>query len=55
LAASIAEEFAVDSELIRGADGIFDVVVDGELIFSKHQENRFPEAPEILETLRTRA
>ena len=45
----------MDSELVRGNDGIFDVVVDGDLIFSKHQKSRFPEAPEILEALRARA
>ena len=44
----------MDSELVQGADGIFDVLVDGEVIFSKHREKRFPEAPEILETLRAR-
>ena len=43
------------SELVRGSDGIFDVVVDGERIFSKHETDRFPTHAEILEALRRRA
>ena len=34
--------------LIRGDNGIFDVVVDGALLFSKHAEGRFPDEDEIL-------
>jgi selenoprotein W-related protein len=34
--------------LIRGDDGVFDVVVDGMLLFSKHETGRFPESGEIL-------
>jgi len=30
---------------------VFDVVVDGELIFSKHEAGRYPEAEEILARL----
>jgi len=32
--------------------GQFDVEVDGKVIFSKHQQHRFPEHGEILATLR---
>jgi selT/selW/selH-like putative selenoprotein len=45
----------VRSELVRGDDGIFDVSVDGERIFSKHEAHRFPTAQEILARLRQRA
>ena len=34
-------------ELIGGARGIFDVAVDGKVIFSKFAVDRFPEAGEI--------
>jgi selenoprotein W-related protein len=37
--------------LIAGRGGIFDVEVDGEMIFSKHEQGRFPEDNEILEKL----
>jgi len=39
---------------VRGSDGIFDVVVDGERIFSKHETDRFPTSREILAALRQR-
>ena len=38
-------------ELIEGSNGVFDVVVNDVLIFSKHTENRFPEEQEILTAL----
>jgi selT/selW/selH-like putative selenoprotein len=44
----------VKSELVRGTDGIFDVLVDGERIFSKHEADRFPTHAEILAALRGR-
>jgi selT/selW/selH-like putative selenoprotein len=40
---------------VRGKDGIFDVSVDGERIFSKHEAGRFPTEREILAALRQRA
>jgi selenoprotein W-related protein len=43
----------VESELVKGSGGIFDVEVDGQLIFSKHETNRFPEHAEILNQLLT--
>ena len=47
MAASLKERFGVDAELIRGKDGVFDVRVDGALVFSKHQVHRFPEPGEV--------
>lgn len=41
------------AELIRGDGGIFDVSVDGELVFSKHTAGRYPETSEILAALRS--
>jgi selenoprotein W-related protein len=36
-------------ELVPGGKGIFDVHVDGELIYSKHQTGRHAEPGEVLE------
>jgi selenoprotein W-related protein len=47
LAAAIQQRLGADSELVAGSKGIFDVSVDGRLIFSKHEAGRFPEAKEI--------
>ena len=48
LAAEIAKKFRIEPTLIVGGGGIFDVEVDGDVIFSKHKEGRFPEASEVL-------
>lgn len=38
--------------LIPGTGGIFEVRVNGETLFSRKQQNRFPEAKEIKQLLR---
>ena len=47
----IQEVRGVESELVPGSNGVFDVVVDGKLIYSKHQTGRFPDPDEILAKL----
>ena len=37
----------VDATATPGASGQFDVVRDGELVFSKHAEHRFPGESEV--------
>ena len=44
-------DHAHSAEMIAGSSGQFDVVADGETIFSKHREGRFPEPGEVLEKL----
>jgi len=51
LAAAISERFGVQAELVKGKNGVFDVVVDGNLVFSKHNTGRFPQDDEILKKL----
>jgi selenoprotein W-related protein len=52
LAAEVKAEAGTEPKLIEGGGGIFDVTVDGEMIFSKHEAGRFPETEEILARLR---
>jgi selenoprotein W-related protein len=40
--------------LIEGRGGVFDVVVDGRLVYSKQKTGRFPEHQEILDLIRAR-
>ena len=54
MAADIKGDTGVESELICGGGGIFDVVVDGDMIFSKGEAGRFPEPDEILTKIRKR-
>jgi len=43
----------IDAQAIAGETSQFDVLRDGELVFSKQQEGRFPEHEEILTELRS--
>jgi len=40
--------------LIPGEGGIFEVRIDGELLFSRKMAGRFPETPEIKQMIRDR-
>ncbi len=40
-----------DAEAIRGGKGQYDVIADGERLFSKHELGRFPEDGEVLALL----
>ncbi|NTV15043.1 MAG: hypothetical protein HGA96_14120 [Desulfobulbaceae bacterium] len=48
----IQKDFAVEVELRQGTGGVFMVMADERLIFSKKQAGRFPDAAEILAILR---
>jgi selT/selW/selH-like putative selenoprotein len=52
LAAEIKRTLGYESELVRGAGGIFVVSVDNQKLFSKKEEGRFPSEAEIVEKLR---
>jgi selenoprotein W-related protein len=42
----------VEAKLVPGSNGIFDVLVDQKLVFSKFQTGRFPEPGEVLQELK---
>ena len=47
-------EFGATVELIKGKDGVFEVAVDGDLVFSKRALGRFPDDGEVVEVIRGR-
>jgi selT/selW/selH-like putative selenoprotein len=51
LATELKRRLGIESTLIAGGGGVFDVTADGKLIFSKKKEKRFPEVQEILGAL----
>jgi selT/selW/selH-like putative selenoprotein len=54
LAAKIKAKMGVESDLIPGARGSFEVIRDGRLVFSKLDLGRFPNTEgEVLEALAT--
>ena len=52
LAAELKESFDVETELISGERGDFEVIVDGEKVFSKKKLSRFPEPGEVTQLIR---
>ena len=52
MAAEIKKELGVDSQLVRGSGGIFDVSVDDKKIYSKYDTGRFPAEKDIVAQLR---
>ena len=51
MAAELKQNFGAESTLIPGGGGVFDVSVDGKIIFSKKSVGRFPESGEIVRIL----
>ena len=52
MAAEMSRVVGVKARLVPGSGGVFDVVVDGETIFSKAAVGRFPEPGEVSRLLR---
>ena len=52
LAARISEELGVEPTLEKGVAGVFDITANGQLVFSKARERRFPDDAEIIEALK---
>jgi selenoprotein W-related protein len=53
LLSTFSEELA-EVALIPGTGGVFEVKLDGELLFSRATEKRFPEAAELKQLVRDR-
>ena len=49
------DSFGVDAELFAEGNGIFDVVVDGDLVYSKFDTGRFPEDNEVSKLIKEKA
>ena len=52
MAEQIKEEWGIDARLIRGGKGIYDVVVDGVMVYSKYETGRHAEEGEVLEIIK---
>lgn len=47
MAAELLDALHVEAELIEGSNGIFEVEVDGRIIYDKAQTQQFPEVGEV--------
>lgn len=54
MAAELKDTLNLDAELIRGGGGIFDVAVDGVVVYSKAQTGRFPSPGEVPKAIAAR-
>jgi len=43
----------LDAKLIKSGGGVFEVMANKKLIFSKKEQHRFPEDQEVLESLKS--
>lgn len=48
----MSKEFDADTRLIKGKDGVFEVEVEGKLVFSKRQVGRFPDPGEVAKAIK---
>jgi len=49
LIAERVRAMGVKPTIVKGSGGVFDVVVDGKLVWSKHETGRFPNEDELVE------
>jgi selenoprotein W-related protein len=49
LAAELSDRLSLESELVASGGGVFEVIADDKLIFSKKSLGRFPEDGEIVD------
>ena len=54
MAAAVEDGLGHDVDLIEGDDGIFDVAVDGVLVFSKQAHGEFIGTAEMVELVKAR-
>ncbi len=50
--AALKDALGAEVELVEGRGGVFDVVADGQQVFSKHEVTRFPENDEVVDAIR---
>ncbi len=52
LAAQLRDKLGLEVRLTAGSGGEFEIVVNGELIYSKRATGQFPDEAPLLETIR---
>jgi len=51
LAAALKDRYGIKAEMIKSGGGVFEVVKDGKLIFSKKASGRFPNNQEVFDKI----
>lgn len=47
MAMALKERFGIRADLIKSGGGVFEIEMDGHLVFSKKTKGRFPEDKEV--------
>lgn len=55
MAAELQETLGLAPKVTPGGRGVFDVLLDGTLVYSKHETARFPEDGEVTRLIRSRS
>ena len=57
MAVSLAEKLKtslkLETDLIKGSNGIFDVEIDGELVYSKNETGEFPDEESLVQKIKS--
>ncbi|MBW2467452.1 MAG: Rdx family protein [Deltaproteobacteria bacterium] len=48
----LKKNLGAEIELIAGSNGIFDISLDGKMIFSKFDKGRFPQPDEVIKLVK---
>ena len=48
----LRKNLGADIELIAGSNGVFDITLDGTMIYSKLEKGRFPQTDDILNLIK---
>lgn len=54
MAEALAQAVGIRAELVEGDNGIFDVALDGHVVYSRHETGGFPSDSEIVGLVRAR-
>ena len=50
----IKKEIDAEIELVAGSGGVFDISMDGRMIFSKFEQGRYPQPDEIISLIKVK-
>ena len=57
MAVSLAEKLKIslklETDLIKGSNGIFDVEIDGKLVYSKNETGEFPDEESLVQKIKS--
>lgn len=52
MAEELKQAFGVDVTLVPGSGGVFDIIADGKLVYSKSETGRFPNPGEVVKIMK---